>query len=237
VGIPPFQSHAPDGADNAQADIATRLRDSKRHSEVILARRSKRAQTRLTAPPRGKDEVIAAVIQAAHGHFASRPIRDVSLREVAKDANVSLGLIHRHVGSKRDLLRAVFDYSAKRYRAIIQSSSDPNRAFECYRKPEFREHLKTVAFLALSNESFEDLIPRDGGGILALLETQRALGRHADGTETLAAMSLLMGWMLFRSFLIKASRTKLDSNKLENDILALVEEIWSGAPIPGTRPR
>jgi TetR/AcrR family transcriptional regulator, repressor for neighboring sulfatase len=200
-----------------------------------LASRLKSARTHLTVlpTPRGKDEVITAVIRAAQGHFSSRPIRDVSLREVAKDAHVNLGLIHRHIGSKRDLLRAVLDYSAKRYRAIIRSSSDPNRALiECFGQSEFRKHLQTVAFLALSNESFEDLVPRDGGGMLALLEAQRALGRHADGTETVAAMSLLMGWMLFKSFLIEALRAKIDSSKLESDILVLAEEIWSGRLCP-----
>jgi len=57
--------------------------------------------------PYGRDEVRAAVIEAATTLFAERGPGVVSLREVARAANVNLGLIHRHIGSKQDLLTAV----------------------------------------------------------------------------------------------------------------------------------
>ena len=57
--------------------------------------------------PHGKDEVIAAVVAAAGQLFARRGPDAVSLREIAAAANVNLGLIHRHIGSKHDLLAAV----------------------------------------------------------------------------------------------------------------------------------
>jgi AcrR family transcriptional regulator len=57
--------------------------------------------------PYGRDEVIGAVIEAATRLFAERGPSAVSLREVATAADVNLGLIHRHIGSKTDLLAAV----------------------------------------------------------------------------------------------------------------------------------
>ena len=56
--------------------------------------------------PVGRDAVVAAVIDAAATLFAERGPAAVSLREVAAAANVNLGLIHRYVGSKDDLLAA-----------------------------------------------------------------------------------------------------------------------------------
>ena len=50
---------------------------------------------------------MAAVVEAATALFAERGPAAVSLREVAQAANVNLGLIHRHIGSKTDLLAAV----------------------------------------------------------------------------------------------------------------------------------
>jgi AcrR family transcriptional regulator len=47
------------------------------------------------------------VIEAATELFAERGPTAVSLREVAQAAHVNLGLIHRHIGSKSDLLAAV----------------------------------------------------------------------------------------------------------------------------------
>lgn len=57
--------------------------------------------------PHGREEVVAAVVEAATTLFADRGPSAVSLREVANAADVNLGLIHRHIGSKTDLLAAV----------------------------------------------------------------------------------------------------------------------------------
>lgn len=57
--------------------------------------------------PHGRDDVVAAILAAATRLFAAHGPNAVSLRDVAIDANVNLGLIHRYVGGKQDLLAAV----------------------------------------------------------------------------------------------------------------------------------
>jgi AcrR family transcriptional regulator len=57
--------------------------------------------------PRGRDEVVAALLSTATRLFAERGPKAVSLRDVAAEADVNLGLIHRYIGSKEDLLAAV----------------------------------------------------------------------------------------------------------------------------------
>src|SRR5258705_9452409 len=57
--------------------------------------------------PHGRDEVVAALIKAAARLFAERGPAGVSLRDVATEADVNIGLIHRHIGGKDDLLAAV----------------------------------------------------------------------------------------------------------------------------------
>ena len=72
--------------------------------------RTKRSPTgRPTSRPR-RDEVRAAVLDAAARHFAAQGA-NASLRDIATDAGVNLGLIHRHFGNKDDLLQAVLDSS------------------------------------------------------------------------------------------------------------------------------
>lgn len=56
--------------------------------------------------PTGRDAVRHAVVATARRVFAARGPR-ASLREVAEAAGVNLGLIHRHIGNKDDLLAAV----------------------------------------------------------------------------------------------------------------------------------
>jgi len=51
--------------------------------------------------------VVTALLAAAATLFAERGPAAVSLRDVAVAADVNLGLIHRYIGSKDDLLAAV----------------------------------------------------------------------------------------------------------------------------------
>ena len=50
-----------------------------------------------------------ALVDAATTLFASRGPAAVSLRDVAREANVNLGLIHRYIGGKHDLLAMVLE--------------------------------------------------------------------------------------------------------------------------------
>jgi AcrR family transcriptional regulator len=57
--------------------------------------------------PRGRTEVVEALLDAATRLFAERGPAAVSLRDVANEANVNLGLIHRYIGGKQDLVTQV----------------------------------------------------------------------------------------------------------------------------------
>jgi AcrR family transcriptional regulator len=61
-----------------------------------------------SSTPVGKVEVRHALIQAAAHCFAAKGIKKVSVREIASQAQVNHGLIHRHFGSKQELTQAVF---------------------------------------------------------------------------------------------------------------------------------
>jgi AcrR family transcriptional regulator len=59
------------------------------------------------APKGGRDAVVARVLDAAEELFSAHPYADVSVREIADAAGVSHALVHRYVGAKADILRAV----------------------------------------------------------------------------------------------------------------------------------
>jgi AcrR family transcriptional regulator len=76
----------------------------------------------MTIPtPKGRDEVRAALIIAARQRFAREGLT-ASLRDIAADAGVNLGLVHRHFGTKNALVRAVFTDAAERGRAQVATS-------------------------------------------------------------------------------------------------------------------
>jgi AcrR family transcriptional regulator len=59
--------------------------------------------------PHGRTEVVNALLDAATTLFAAHGPGAVSLRDVAREANVNLGLIHRYIGGKQDLLGMVLE--------------------------------------------------------------------------------------------------------------------------------
>jgi len=65
------------------------------------------------APPRGKEAVRRALIEAAIVLFAERGPEATSVRDVAAAAGVNHGLVHRHFGSKGGLVQAVMDHLAE----------------------------------------------------------------------------------------------------------------------------
>jgi AcrR family transcriptional regulator len=60
--------------------------------------------------PRGRDAVRAAVLGSAIRLFADKGPSSVSLRDIAADAKVNLGLLHRHFGSKQELVTAAIEH-------------------------------------------------------------------------------------------------------------------------------
>ena len=89
------------------------------------------------AKPIGKDEVIAAVLQAAGELFAQKGPAATSIREVAARAGVNHGLLHRHFGSKRQLLAATLQNLADSA-AELRESGAPREEFEGLLGPTLR---------------------------------------------------------------------------------------------------
>jgi TetR/AcrR family transcriptional regulator, repressor for neighboring sulfatase len=71
--------------------------------------------------PRGREQVYAATIEAATSLFADRGIAAVSVREVATRAGVNPALVHRYVGGKPVLVRAVIMSLTDRMRGDLDT--------------------------------------------------------------------------------------------------------------------
>ena len=62
-------------------------------------------------PPRGREAATTAILDAAHDLFAAEGYDAVSVRAIAERAGVSHALVHRYLGSKRDIYRAVLTHN------------------------------------------------------------------------------------------------------------------------------
>jgi AcrR family transcriptional regulator len=146
--------------------------------------------------PLGREEVRAAVVEAAARRFAAEG-PDASLRDIADDAGVNLGLIHRHIGNKDDLLRAVLAAEIEGSAGFVEQSGDAATALRRLFAGTANNgrYIRIIAWLLLQNPSqlsHQDRYP----GMQAL----RALVRSDDeaiDAELMIAMAAIYGWTVF----------------------------------------
>lgn len=83
--------------------------------------------------PRRRDaeQARAAILEAARRLFAERDISAVSIRDIARAASISHGLVQHHFGTRERLIAAIvqdeIDEFAARPRAIVAGASDLER--------------------------------------------------------------------------------------------------------------
>lgn len=95
--------------------------------------------------PVGRDAVRRAVLGTARRVFAQRGPR-APLRLVAEAAGVNLGLIHRHIGNKDDLLSAVLEDGLRHGTARVGDGDDAGQA------------IRTMLTGAVDNPDFSRLL-------------------------------------------------------------------------------
>ena len=158
--------------------------------------------------PYGREEIRAALLDAANELFGLKGPDAVSVRDVAKLADVNHALLHRHFGSKEQLLRDLMEQHAASFRHSSSQAKDAYHAvgmmFDLMLKePSF---IRIVAQLLLTGHQPDEFVTRQGG--LAKLQELVALEHpdlDEDQTKLIAAASsaFSMGWLLFEPFVLK----------------------------------
>ena len=188
-----------------------------------------------TAKPIGKDEVSAAVLQAASELFAEKGPAATSIREVAARAGVNHGLLHRHFGSKRQLLAATLQYLADSAAALRESGASQAEVEATY---EFQARVMVRSTLdGFPVEELQQRFP----GMEAFLDQVRA-GHTDDRTARLLAahgMALQVGWGLMGPTLRVAFGLQgLDDNAIRTAVAEQIAKIVAAEkPARGQTPQ
>lgn len=88
---------------------------------MVQAKRIARAKPKAV----GRDAIRDAVIGAARALFAEKSYAAVGMREIAAAAGVNQGLIHRHFGSKNEVLQAVLQGMFSDVGGTVAAKLDP----------------------------------------------------------------------------------------------------------------
>lgn len=167
-------------------------------------------------PRGGRGEVEERVVVAAQELFAERGFRAVSVRDIAAGAGVSHALVHRYLGSKREILLAVLRRNATPVVTTISGREDlSDAALAAMRqlRSSQRDYMKLIARLAMDHVAFKSL-----GHDFPAFQQFRGLarGEMAGGLVTegtlpdprvlLASLVvLLFGWTAFEEFVLEAT--------------------------------
>ncbi|QNJ94757.1 TetR/AcrR family transcriptional regulator [Mycolicibacterium fluoranthenivorans] len=153
------------------------------------------------APPAGRDEVVAAVLDAAAELFADRGPSATSIRDIATRSRVNHGLVYRHFGTKERLVGAVLDHLGATLRVLVAADApaeDIERATD--------RHTRVMARALLDGYPVGRLQTQFPNVALLL---DRVLPEFADeqaGRLAVAnAVALQLGWRLFEPFLRSAT--------------------------------
>lgn len=177
--------------------------------------------------PEGRDEVYAAILEAAGTHFARHGMR-ASLREIAADANVNLGLIHRHIGNKDDLLRAVLNSRGRVGADVVEKAPDIGtavaRLFEVTATSGVSA--RTMAWLLLGSDE-RARFPEALSDVRALRAKIAADG--GDDVALMAATALIGGWAVFGDQLLEVFDCPPDErSEIVTKIAGLTADLVTG---------
>lgn len=182
--------------------------------------------------PVGAAAVRTAVLEAAASRFAAEG-PDASLRDIADDAGVNLGLIHRHIGNKDDLLRAVLANEVERGLGTIAEADDVADAMRRLFPEAGGEsrYVRIVAWLLLRDPDrirHQDEFP--GMQLLRGLPDapgSAPLDPDERDARLVLAMASLYGWIVFGPQLRASFGVPDDGRSLRDRMVAALVDLVS----------
>jgi AcrR family transcriptional regulator len=162
--------------------------------------------------PRGRDSVRAALIASGAQLFAERGPSAVSVRDVARAAGVNHGLVHRHFGSKRGLLKAVMTELTDQIAAEV-GEPKPDETLDEFMRSALAVtggvglHWRILARALLDGEDPSEL-QGEFPVVERMLDAARRSYSGPVSPETLitVAISLGLGFLVFSPYARQATR-------------------------------
>lgn len=149
-------------------------------------------------------EIVDAVAAAAHRLFLAQGPAAVSLRDIAGKAGVNLGLIHRYVGAKDDVVALVLDRHGS---AAAEVLAGVERLDDLLDLLASAHHPSGRLFAGILLDDIDAVrLERDFPVAAALVAALDAEAPWTDAPTTAALLqSLVLGWDVFSPYLLAAA--------------------------------
>ena len=185
------------------------------------------------AKPRGREQIRSAVLTATSALVAERGPDGFSVRDIAARAGVNHALVHRHFGTKADVLEQMLAADADVVvNAVLGAGLPTSEAAEPAVVAELLELLaaspsywRTLVHAVL--DSPEAALP----GTASTTELFSGLWRESDpesAVTTAVAGSSVLGWLIFGAFMSEA--TGADPEDVRRAVAGQVSGLLSTRP-------
>lgn len=192
--------------------------------------------------PTGPEAVTRAILDAAADLFARHGVSEVSLRDIARAADVQVSLIGRYIGSRDELIDAVFDDLTSAIgdevvgRPLEQISFERDSAMG--RWTALLTHLASTGHpLARTTARFN---PVDA--LAQVIEQNYGADPVTARLRGAQIVASALGWRIFEDYLLAAGALEgIGTTVLRDELTALHRRIgatpWPSPPDPATRQR
>lgn len=179
----------------------------------------------------GKKAVMEAVVEAAADLFAEKPPGRVTIREIADHAGINHGLIHRHFGSKHNLIITVTEYIDDRIRSEAEKGKTFKESFKLASEAAFKDPRiwRVPAMLVMDGQT--DLLINQFSYLNEFRKmADREYGKSVIGEIKFDEIIFLMttlgfGMEMFGDYISKSMKIdKPETGKVLNLILNLLEQ-------------
>jgi AcrR family transcriptional regulator len=201
------------------------------------------------ATPSGENRTEERVLAAAVRLFAIRGFEGTSIREIAKEAGISVATLYHYIDTKEDLLSRMMNLSMRRLldqgARALEASSDPTEQMIGLVDIHVRKHAQENLLSAVGDTEVRSLSPSRRREIVALRDAYQKMweevisegvkkGRFAVSDVKLAALALLEMCTGVAHWYAPAGRLSLDqvSKAFVDMALSL---LGAGGPGPGGR--
>lgn len=189
----------------------------------------------------GREQSTAAILEAAEKLFAARGFTAVSVRDIAAEAGVSHALVHRYLGSKQDVYRAMLVRNEDAIRSAASDDDELLTAVSLMLREGLtsqRRYVRLIAHSALHGLSYERTSGRFAATerLVELAEAAAASEGDARDPDALdprfvvaSVVALFIGWIATDDWVLRAAGLRDMSDdeivdSLERIMLQLLRE-------------
>ena len=183
-------------------------------------------------PPRGKQQVQRALIDAGIKLFSERGMKNVSVRELADEARVNHSLLFRHFGNKDGLIKVVFEERFEKMGVFNDSQlTDGEKMLETSIRAVMQDEqlwrLMTFAALEGGDWILRSIPSPYIQATLSQLEKSQNEGSIYNGVEASVLLgsgfALGLGWAVFRKILMSMAGAQ---NRDFEELRVQVDKLW-----------